>query len=136
MSDRRSWSIAVQLGVPVLSVVTISIAAFGIYTAHTVKKNATEYTVMGAKSMIDQYRIIRGYYARNVISKVKSGSDLAVHYDHLDDGGTIPLPATLIHDLSKLFAEDGQATRLKLYSAYPFPNRKDRVLDDFGRDAF
>jgi methyl-accepting chemotaxis protein len=48
----------------------------------------------------------------------------------------IPLPATLIHDMSELLSKkSGDNVKLKLYSEYPFPNRKDRKLDEFGKQA-
>ena len=36
---------------------------------------------------------------------------------------TIPLPATMIHELSEALSKGSSGTTLKLYSAYPFPNR-------------
>jgi hypothetical protein len=45
-----------------------------------------------------------------------------------------PLPATLIHDLSNLLSE--KDTTVGLYSKYPFPNRKDRQLDEFQQQAW
>lgn len=54
--------------------------------------------------------------------------------NHKDDPNAFPLPATMIHDLSALLKNEG--TTVNLYSAYPFPNRKSRVLDTFQTDAW
>lgn len=40
----------------------------------------------------------------------------------------------MIHDLSKILAKKG--TQLKLYSPFPFPNREDRQMDEFGERAW
>ena len=134
-SRYRDWSIAAQLGIPTLTIVATAIAGFGFYGASKVENNAIDYTVLSAKQTIAQFKLIRGYYAKNVIRKVKGASELKVGFNHKNDSETIPLPATLIHDLSELFAKEGHATRLKLYSEFPFPNRKGRQLDQFARDA-
>lgn len=64
---------------------------------------------------------------------VKSGA-LKPHYDHADFPNRIPLPATLIHDLSEILAKQG--TSVSLYSPFPFPNRAAGEMDDFGKRAW
>lgn len=91
--------------------------------------------VENAKATINQYKLLRAYYAKNVISKAKHDSELKISFEHKDQEGTIPLPATMIHDLSKQLKESGEGVELKLYSNYPFPNRNDRKLDEFGSKA-
>ena len=96
---------------------------------------AVATAVENAKATINQYKLLRAYYAKNVISKAKSDSELKISFDHKDQSGTIPLPATMIHDLSKQLSESGNGIELKLYSKYPFPNRTGRQIDDFGSKA-
>lgn len=79
--------------------------------------------------------MIRGYYTNNVIKKVLAGSDLKGHFNHKNDPTKIPLPATFIHDISEQLSQQGIVS-LKLYSPFPFPNRKNRNLDDFGEEAW
>ena len=55
--------------------------------------------------------------------------------DHRDDPDAIPLPASMIHDLSRIMGQDSTGVFLKLYSAFPFPNRADRKLDSFMQSA-
>jgi len=90
--------------------------------------------VQSAAKTVKQFKIIRGYYTKNVIKKALADKALKPSYTHKDTPGEIPLPATLIHDLSELLAEAG--TTLKLYSPYPFPNRAERKLDTFGETAW
>ena len=69
-----------------------------------------------------------------MIAKVKASGALNPSYDHKSMKDGVPLPATFIHDMSELLKE--KDTSIKLYSAYPFPNRADRKLDDFQQAAW
>ncbi|GAA3921627.1 hypothetical protein GCM10022277_16900 [Litoribacillus peritrichatus] len=89
---------------------------------------------MSSEKKVQEYKILRGYYTKNVIKKVISNSDLKGSFNHKTEQNSIPLPATLIHDLSSEFEKKGLS--LKLYSAFPFPNRASRRLDSFEQDAW
>ena len=79
-------------------------------------------------------RMFRSYYASDILKKVKSQTDLKVNFDHKSQDDTIPLPATLVHDLGAIFTEKTD-TSIQMYSNYPFPNRSMRILDRFQQDA-
>ncbi len=96
--------------------------------------NAMDAAAQSALQTAKQFKVIRGYYTKNVIAKAKATGGLQPSIDHASRPGGIPLPATLIHDLSKLLAKEN--TTMALYSSFPFPNRKDRVLDGFMKDAW
>jgi hypothetical protein len=66
---------------------------------------------------------------------VKAHSELNVTYKHSSEQRAIPLPATMIQDLSKSIAETGRGFELRLYSGWPFPNRSGRSLDAFSQEA-
>ena len=129
-----------HLGKIMFSIVGIlgaSIVFLIIYISNVSLENTIEASKQNAVSIIDQYKTLRGYYVKSVIKKVK-GNDtgLKISYDHKTMKDGIPLPATLIHDMSELLSKKGDKNvKLKLYSEYPFPNRKNRKLDDFGRQA-
>lgn len=91
------------------------------------RDNEIERLTKQAKNSINQLKITRSYYTSNVINKVKKESKLKINYDHKENADTIPLPATLVHNLSEILPENG--TTIKMFSNYPFPNRKDRILD-------
>ncbi len=99
-----------------------------------VQRGAEKEAIEAGQETVKQFNILRKYYTDNVIAKVLAKSELKVSFDHLDDAGTVPLPATMILDLSTLFRDSG--TTLKLYSPYPFPNRRERRMDKFGEDAW
>ena len=62
--------------------------------------------VDNAKATIHRYKQLRHYYSHNVVAKVDESSGLRVSYDHQIDDNTIPLPASMIHDLSGMMQED------------------------------
>lgn len=69
----------------------------------------------------------------NVVVKAKQAG-IQIDFNH-NDSSTIPLPATLVHELSQLSSsKDG--SRFYLLSQYPFPNRTSRQLDQFQKDAW
>jgi methyl-accepting chemotaxis protein len=99
-----------------------------------VARNAERNAIAAAKQTVSQFKILRGYYTKNVVNKVLSSSDIKPSIDHTSKPDSIPLPATLIHDLSALLQKEG--VNIKLYSKFPFPNRKNRKLDDFANSAW
>ncbi|MEA2017372.1 MAG: ATP-binding protein [Campylobacterota bacterium] len=82
---------------------------------------------------VNKLKIIRSYYTSNVIGEVKKHTNLKINFDHKIDNTTIPLPATLLHDLSAILPQDG--IKIKMFSSYPFPNRANRILDIYEKNA-
>ncbi|VAV98597.1 Methyl-accepting chemotaxis protein [hydrothermal vent metagenome] len=93
-----------------------------------------ENSVRSAEQTVKQFKLIRSYYTKNIISKVVKDGNLHPAINHKDDAKAIPLPATMIHDLSRAMSRE--STSLKLFSEFPFPNRKDRKLDKFQETAW
>lgn len=121
----------VLLPVIVLVVVGTTVLVGSIY--FSTSRQVIDTNIRHATATIEQFRALRGYYTDNVVKKVKAGSTLKISYDHAQNEKTIPLPATMIHDLSAMLSTNG--TQIHLYSAWPFPVRKDRVLDRFMQEA-
>ena len=123
-------------GVTTLIVVLflISIISLGIYFLNFVRDNAEQEAIIAAQATANQFNTLRGYYTTKVIRKILDNSDLVPSIDHEGDPNKVPLPATMIHDLSDLMKKDKIA--LKLYSAFPFPHRQSIKLDDFANAAW
>ncbi|MFQ5451214.1 MAG: methyl-accepting chemotaxis protein [Nitrospinaceae bacterium] len=120
----------------IVGILAVCIAFLIVYISKASLRNTIESSKSNAINIIDQYKTLRGYYVKNVIKKVKANTDIKISYDHKKMDDAIPLPATLIHDMSELLSEKGdKSVQLRLYSEYPFPNRKNRVLDSFAKDA-
>ncbi|PCJ62589.1 MAG: chemotaxis protein [Planctomycetota bacterium] len=124
-----------KLITPLLVISIASMVVISFTIPSIIKKNAFIEAKDNAEKTVNQFKTIRGYYTKNVVSvvkKKKAGINIAIN--HKDDPNAIPLPATLIHDLSKLLKKDN--VNIKLYSKFPFPNRKSRKLDKFSADAW
>ena len=133
MSVARNLTAKILIAVGITTV--ISVAGVYRYVAATTEHSAVEAATAEAISAINRYRILRSYYTRAIVDKVTDRTDLRVSADHMIDTDAIPLPATVIHDLSSLFADSEYGFRLKLYSEHPFPNRQSRTVDSFAKEA-
>jgi len=130
----RNLSIRSKLLIPIIGVmvalITLLVYAIPVMVARDTVVNA----ISSAESTVGQFKTLRGYYTKNVIKKVLANSSIKPSFNHATEENSIPLPATMIHDLSRLLAKEGM--NLRLYSAFAFPNRKDRKLDEFGQAAW
>lgn len=97
------------------------------------KQNEVAKLQESAVSSINKLKKIRSYYTTKVISKVNNHTELNINYNHNEDLETIPLPATLLHNLSQILPDNGMT--VDMFSNYPFPNRKDRILEADQKEA-
>jgi len=133
-ADLTGATISWRLILPVPIALIICVAAIALVVPRIMAENAkTEATRMG-QQVANQFKTIRGYYTKNVIKKVVKSGSLKPSFNHAAEPNAIPLPATFIHDVSKLLKKND--TSVNLYSAYPFPNRKSRELDSFQQEAW
>ena len=77
-----------------------------------------------AKMHVETIAEFRTLYTEEVV-EVARDRGIAVTHDYKHREGAIPLPATLSMLLGKRIGELGSGARTRLYSAYPFPWRKD-----------
>lgn len=122
-------SITLKLVLPVLCASLVAMLVAAIYVPTRVKGTIIDAATSSAVLTANQFRTIREYYTESVISVVNESQDIKSSAVHRSDAKAIPLPATFIHDVSSLLEKDD--TSVKLYSAYPFPLRSDRELDNF-----
>lgn len=126
-----------RLMLPIVLSFLFLIIGFAVYIPSIIKDNAETQAIVSAQQTVNQFKVLRGYYAANVVNPVLSSSNIKPSIDHAGDPQAIPLPATMIHDLSEKLSKEGEnAVQLSLYSQYPFPNRTSRQLDDFQKDAW
>jgi len=131
----RRQGLFAKAALPIAVLIALSTVAMAIYVSRSEQMNAMSQARLSAQASIEQFKILRRYYTENVVGKVSGQTGLRVSFDHAGRGDTIPLPATMIHELSEEFSRGQSGVKMRLYSDLPFPNRKDRVLDDFERDA-
>jgi methyl-accepting chemotaxis protein len=127
-------SIIWQMLLPIPIVSGLALVAAAILLPPVVSANAVESAVESARQLVDGLRTARTYYSKVVVAKVTSSGAFKATNEYRDKPDAIPLPATMIHDLSDAFKSAGAS--FKLYSPYPFPNRAGRKLDAFGTDAW
>jgi methyl-accepting chemotaxis protein len=127
-------SLAWRMILPIPLVVVIGIAVIWFVVPRVVVEIATDGALSASQQIATQFKIVRTYYTENVVNKINKEGTFKPSVEHKNDAKAIPLPATMIHDLSALLSK--QDTTLDLYSGYPFPNRKDRQLDAFQQKAW
>ncbi len=131
---KRMHSLFWKMSLPILTIFGVGLVVLIFYIPSAINDRMTDSVQFAAQQTANQYKVLRKYYVKNIVKKVLKGSDMRPAIDHEGNDKAIPLPATMIHDLSKLLGEEG--TQVKLYSAYPFPNRKQRQLDEFQQTAW
>ncbi|WP_209120860.1 methyl-accepting chemotaxis protein [Parasedimentitalea maritima] len=127
-------SIAFRLTFPIPLFILLCLGIAWLSIPRILEKNTIDFATTSATGVVNQIKAIRGYYTRNVIKDVKQSADMSAGIDHANDPSVIPLPATFVHDVNALLAEQG--TSLSLYSAFPFPGRAEREMDSFMQDAW
>jgi methyl-accepting chemotaxis protein len=124
------WKLVLPIPIAVIVAIVAAVTLLPTYLADNARLDAVQTAEITAK----QFKTIRGYYTKNIISKAKKDGNLKPSFDHKTMEKGIPLPATFIHDVSELLAKSD--TQIKLTSPYPFPNRANRKLDDFQQNAW
>ncbi|MEM7232084.1 MAG: methyl-accepting chemotaxis protein [Planctomycetota bacterium] len=118
----------------IVFVLAIGILGIVIQFSITTRSAVVDHAVQSAEAAAKQFAILRSYYTKEVISKVRESSDLSISHDH-QAADVVPLPATMIHELSSKFGHAAGSMRVQLFSDYPFPHRSGRRLDDFSLEA-
>ena len=127
-------SLAWQMIAPIPLAVIAAIAAIWLLVPRMIAGNATDQAVLASRNIAAQFKTIREYYTENVVDKIVMEGMFKALSNHQGDARAIPLPVTMIHDLSALLTK--QDTAINLYSKFPFPNREDRRLDAFQQAAW
>ncbi len=122
-------SIFWKLTLPVMAVGLLTVAILSFVIPSLIKNIAVDNAISETERTVAQFKTVRAYYTNNIVKTILKSQDVRPAIDHKGNNNAIPLPATMIHDLSQLLQESG--TVLNLYSKYPFPNRSNRTLDDF-----
>src|SRR5262245_46399973 len=127
-------SLAWRMIGPIPLIVIIAIAAAWLVIPRMIADNATEQALLTGRSIATQFKTIREYYSENVVDKIVVDGRFKAAADHKGDAKAIPLPVTMVLDLSALLSK--KDTAINLYSMFPFPDRADRRLDAFQQEAW
>ena len=96
-----------------------------------VKENAVDTAVELTKTL----QKIRDYYAEHVLSNVNVDNGVEITHLHRLSDNSIPIPATFLIEMAQT-KSDNQKLDVTITSPFPFESRKNRVLDEFQRDAW
>ena len=124
-----------QIVLPIPALMAALIICVSLIVPDVVQNSVEENAQETALNTLEQYKILRGYYARHVVSKVRKNSGMEAAANHRGFDNRIPLPATMIHDLSTEIERE-LGISLKVISPYPFPERANRELTRFQSEAW
>ncbi len=127
-------NLTTQLAVPALAVAVLGIVVIVVYAGANTRERVVDQLVANGIERLEEYRELRGYYTETVVAPARMAG-MEVSAEHASGTNSIPLPATMIHELSDRLRNLGNGFRLALYSAHPFPERSERVLDGFAHAA-
>src|SRR5262249_38375079 len=127
-------SLAWRLIIPIPLALAAAIGLVWIVVPASITRNAVDEAIGAGQQTAMQFKIMRGYYSETIVNKLVKQGVVKASFDHKADDKAIPLPATMMHELTGLLA--GKATTVHLFSKYPFPNRAERRLDDFQLKAW
>ena len=116
----------------VASTLLISLAIFYFPTLSL--GNQKDKIIVDSTQIVDYLKTFRSYYNEFIVLKMAQKSNVKVDYNHEFSSDTIPLPATVIHNLSDRLTKN-QDIKINFFSDYPFPNRANRVLDEFQKNS-
>lgn len=129
INSRLFWKFVLPTGI----FFVLCVLGMALYVPVLLKQSAIDSAVVNAEQTGIQFKTLRQYYTDNVAKKVANRGDIKLSATHKEDNA-LPLPATVILDMSDRLKNEG--TTMRLYSPYPFPSRKGRTLDQFGQDAW
>ena len=135
MKTLTKKSIKKQLLLPIL-IITI-IMSIIIYNFLIVKNetNIVSATVNHSKNSLVQYKYLRQYYNHEIVSVLSKHSNAKIDILAQRKEGMVPLPATMMQELTTYINKQNSGTYVNFYSNYPFPIREGRVLDDFEKNS-
>jgi PAS domain-containing protein len=120
---------------PIIIATIIIVGILSLYIPYITDKNSIKTIIDQSLNSVRQIKLTRAYYVDTVVKDIKAKApNIKFSYNHKGVNGVIPLPTTVIHDLSGIFSEK-TGIRYNLYSKYPFKNRADRNLTQFQQEA-
>ena len=91
--------------------------------------------LQGTSLYSDSLTELRKFYGSEVVDRVKN-QGVDVTHDYANKPGAIPIPATFTIEYGNHISEKSSGMRVRLFSGYPFPFRKDGgPTDAFEKEA-
>lgn len=128
LSPIRAWA----LGIMALALLGVGFISF--YLPHVMRSATIDTAVQASIETIRQIKEMRGYYTQQIIARAMETNTLKPSMNPAGKPNEIPLPATLVKELSELLRKHD--TTLALVSPYPWPHRAQRKMDMFEQEAW
>ncbi len=93
-----------------------------------------EMALQGASLQAHTIGEVRQIYAGEVVERLKQ-FDIHATHDYASQERSVPLPATLTMEIGDRLNKTREGAHVRLFSEYPFPHRRTRVLDNFEKEA-
>ena len=113
----------------------LCVGSIGSYylSINLVDSQALQYARVAVKTLNEARKL----YSNNVVGRLESINGVTVGAQYHEIQGGIPNPATYTIELAENLSDESSGVLFRLYSDYPFPNRKATggPQDQFGQDA-
>jgi len=124
-----------QLLYPIIAITILMTIIIYNFLISKNEENIVTSTVNFSKNSLNQYKYLRQYYNNEIVTVLSNYSNAEIDIHAHRKEGTIPLPATMVQELSAYINKQNLGMEIKFYSNYPFPGRDDRVLDEFEKKS-
>ena len=100
------------------------------------KEDLFKALIQNARLTSDALKEFNEYYSSEVVARLKDRG-IEITHDYANKKNAIPLPATMSVELGNRISQKGSGMRIRLYSDYPFPWRREEggPKDEFQREA-
>ena len=135
---RQFSRIIYQRIVLILTLLLCLVLAISVVGSYIISNNLVDFQAMHyahvATRILDKARV---QYSKTVVDKVKTFDNISVIAEYHSLEGAIPNPATFTIELAEELTQEFQGALFRLYSQYPFPNRRETggAQDKFEWDA-
>jgi methyl-accepting chemotaxis protein len=122
------WKLFLPIAVTGVAIALLLHYAMVKITADEVERSSIAAAAAQAQQMLN----VRAYYTTNVVVSAKKAGLKPTH-EYATTDKSIPLPATMVHELNAMGTRGTEKSTLRLYSAFPYPWRR---AEGGARDAF
>lgn len=133
-NTRETLSPVRTLALTIMALMIAGVMSISMYLPHVMQSAAIETAVQANLETIRLVKEMRGYYTQNIVARAIETGSLKPVINHWGQRDAIPLPATLVKDISDLLSD--RDVKLTLVSPYPWPDRAGRKMDAFEQEAW
>ncbi|WP_151671869.1 ATP-binding protein [Nitrincola schmidtii] len=100
-----------------------------------VRETEEDHLLRAARNYSNAIESFRNFYTEVIVSPLVGHPWVIITEHYRDQGGAIPIPATMTIDLVDYMSQRDETIDARLVSDFPFPQRADRLITPFDIDA-